>query len=62
MAVVICIVNSQRFLNCSVCEPRCLEEVTFLQLDLKAGFGLQLTGKKHSLGILANLAWGGLEG
>lgn len=33
----------------------------FLQLDLKAGFGLQLTGKKHSLGIFASLVWGGID-
>ena len=62
VAVVIFIVNSQRFLNFSVCEPGCLEEVTFLQLDLKAGLGLQLTGKEHSSGIFASLVWGGIEG
>lgn len=39
----------------ALCEPRCLEEVTFLQLDLKDGFGLELTGKKHSSGIFTNL-------
>lgn len=32
-----------------------------MQLDLKVGFGLQLTGKKHSFGIFASLARGGLE-
>lgn len=32
-----------------------------MQLDLKVGFGLQLTGKKHSFEIFASLARGGLE-
>lgn len=36
-------------------EPGCLEEVTFLQLGLKGGFGLQLTSKRHSLGVFATL-------